>query len=114
MNKQENLYIQQEQNTYSSQEYKDQVLSATKRLLDLGICDLEWTNVTDGVDLLAEKLRQREIAVYGKERSQEELEHELNAVNQRIANLDQQIIEINQKITDKKIDQAMQFFRKSA
>lgn len=112
-----NTYIEQKNKQSSEQEYKEykeKVLAGTKRLIDLGIYDLEWTNITDGVDSLVEKLHQREIAVYGKVRSEEELKNELKTVNQRIANLDQQIVELDEKIADKKIAKAMHLFRKSA
>jgi hypothetical protein len=112
-----NTYIEQEQKKYSEQEhqeYKEKLLAATKRLIDLGICDLEWTNITDGVNLLVDKLHQREIAVYGKVRSKEELKNELKAINQRIADLDQQLVELDKKIADKQIAKAMELFRESA
>lgn len=107
----------EEETKYSEQEfneYKQKVRNATNTLIDLGLLGQEWTNVADGVNLLEEKLRQREIAVYGKERTQEEIQEEIEKSNQKIKELDQRIANNDEKIAKYKIALAMKQFKKSA
>lgn len=112
----ENLTTEQKQNELKTIAYKAKVVEATKLLVDLGIQDAEWDNITDGVNLFAEKLRQREISVYGKEKTKEEITEEIEEINQEIANLDRQIAEVDQAIIKKKIAYARELFglKKSA
>jgi chromosome segregation ATPase len=107
----------EEETKYSEQEfneYKQKVRNATNTLIDLGVLDQEWTNVADGISLLEEKLRQREIAVYGKERTQEQIQEEIDQSDKEIKELDQKIANNDEKIAKYRIALAMKQFKKSA
>ena len=53
---------------------------------------------------------EKEIKVYGSERTQEDIVNQMSKINKRIIDLDKEILEINEQIIKAKIDKAVTFF----
>jgi hypothetical protein len=96
------LNLKKPQDYPSREAYKQDVLKAVQVLVRLGIMDAPPTDLTGSIDSILEKLQEDELAIYGRKRSKQEIIEDLKQVNSEIAELDQEIDDLEWQIALKK------------